>query len=225
MLDAGAVGAISNTEEVFSSLFGTFWVLGIAVSIIVFGLIGYLLIRYRDRGTATPEPEDAPQVGKVPGRRGKLRNVVISVSLSTILLGVLVFGTFAAIDTIGTPPTEATLQQSPLEVTVVGFQWAWEFQYPNGKTTVGQLRVPVGEVVILDVTSRDVFHDFGIIEFKIKKDAIPGVTNTIWFVARQPGTFTIQCFEFCGLGHAGMIADLIAMEPADFRAWYEAVET
>jgi len=137
---------------------------------------------------------------------------------------VLVFGTFAAIDTIRNPPRQATLQQNTLEVDVVGFQWAWEFQYPNGNTTVGQLRVPVGEVVILNVTSRDVFHDFGIIEFKIKTDAIPGVSNIIWFVARQPGTFTIQCFEFCGLGHAGMKADLIVMEPADFSAWYEGAQ-
>jgi cytochrome c oxidase subunit 2 len=74
--------------------------------------------------------------------------------------------------------------------------------------------------VVLDVTSADVFHDFGIIQFKIKTDAIQGRTNTIWFVPYQVQNYTIQCFELCGSGHAGMIARLQVMSPAAFQSWY-----
>jgi len=80
--------------------------------------------------------------------------------------------------------------------------------------------VPVDTTVVLDVTSADVFHDFGIIQFKIKTDAIHGRTNTIWFIPYTPGNYTIQCFELCGTGHVGMIATLAVMNVTAFQNWY-----
>ena len=63
-------------------------------------------------------------------------------------------------------------------------------------------------------------HNIGIIEYKIKIDAIPGRTNQIWFEANEPGEFTIQCYELCGIGHAYMKAKLIALDETDFNKWY-----
>jgi len=76
--------------------------------------------------------------------------------------------------------------------------------------------------VILNITSADVFHSFGIPDFKIKRDAIPGRVNQAWFVAEQSGIFpeAIRCYELCGTGHALMMADLIIQSPDSFHDWY-----
>jgi cytochrome c oxidase subunit 2 len=144
--------------------------------------------------------------------------------LSTIILVVLVIGvpgvvigTFQAIDTISSPP------EGTLKISVIGQRFAWSFVYPNGFQD-SILRVPIGEVVILNVTSTDVFHNFGIIDFRIKIDAIPGRVNTIWFEAKEPGEYRIQCFEFCGVGHFTMISTVIVMEPEEYHRWYSSLE-
>ena len=208
---------VSNTSEIFFGLFNQFWFLGILVSIVVLGLMVYLMARFRDRGAATPDPEDSPILGKIPEDRGKIKTVAISLTLSSVILALLLGGTFGAIDAINNPP------QGTLNVEVTGFQWGWKFTYPNGYVNIGELRVPVGRPVLVTVLSDDVFHSFGITEYRIKRDALPGRVNTIWFEAKEPGVFDIRCFELCGIGHAFMTAKLQAMEPAEFDTWYASV--
>ncbi|MBI2184910.1 MAG: cytochrome c oxidase subunit II [Thaumarchaeota archaeon] len=205
---------MSNTYETFTGLFGTFSTLAIIVGAVVLGLMTYLILRYRDKGTSTQEPEDAPTLGKLPAERGKVKTIAVSLTLSTTILVFLVFGTFGALDNILTPPKDA------IDIKVTAFQWGWKFAYPNGYEETKELRVPVGKAVRLIVVSEDVFHNFGIYDYKIKIDAIKGRTNHIWFEAKQPGEFTIQCYELCGIGHAFMKAKLVAMEPGAFNAWY-----
>ena len=208
---------ISNTSEIFTTLFNQFLWLGILVSVVVLGLMAFLIMKNRDRGAATPDPEDAPMLGKMPEERGKIKTVVISLTLSVTILGVLIIGTFGAIDALNTPP------QGTLNIQVRGFQWGWKFIYPNNyEDTI--LRVPKDDTVIVKIQSNDVAHSFGIIEFKIKKDAIPGRTNTIWFIPKEAGEYNIVCFEFCGLGHAFMKTKLIVMEPNEFQEWYSKLK-
>src|SRR5215472_1252383 len=219
---AGITGPVSNTAAQFDSLFWLFTYLAIAVGIIVFGLMTVLIIKYREKPSSR-DPDDTPILGKVPGQRGHARSVVTTLSISSIMLAVLIVGSFAAVDNILTPPQNVCQGCS---VLVTGHQFYWQFTYPNGTgkaySDIGVLRVPAGQRIRLNVTSADVFHDFGIIGYSIKTDAIPGRYNTIWFSNDTPGNATIQCFELCGSGHAGMKATLIVMPPADFSAWYNA---
>ncbi len=225
--------AFANTQVVFDNLYGIFTDLAIIVGIIVFALMVFLIIRYRDR-RSSQDPADTPRLGRIPLGRGHGRNVVITVTLSTILLAVLIFTSFAAVDTLfpGSEPnatwcygvpaynqTQANGQSCP-RLEASGHQFYWTFRYPKPHADVGIFRVPVNSTIVLDVTSTDVFHDFGIIQFKIKTDAIPGWTNTIWFVPYQAGNYTIQCFELCGTGHFYMIANLDVMSVAAFQLWY-----
>jgi len=216
--------AVSNTAEIFSSLFGLFLWLAVIVGAVVFGVMAYFIVKYREKDPSAPEPEDAPTIGKIPQARGKPKTLLTSLSLSTIILVVLVIGvpgvvigTFQAIDTISSPP------EGTLKISVIGQRFAWSFVYPNGFQD-SILRVPIGEVVILNVTSTDVFHNFGIIDFRIKIDAIPGRLNTIWFEAKELGEYRIQCFEFCGVGHFTMISTVIVMEPEEYHRWYSSLE-
>src|SRR6266568_2133079 len=229
--------AVSNTQVIFDNLYGIFTYLAIIVGVIVFALMAYLIIRYREKNSSS-DPEDTPRLGRIPTSRGHGRNVLITVTLSTFLLAILIITSFAAVDTLfpNNPPnatwcysiaaynqTQATGQSCP-RLDVTGHQFYWVFTYPGARSYTNFFRVPVNTTVVLDVTSADVFHDFGIIQFKIKTDAIQGRTNTIWFVPYQIENYTIQCFELCGSGHAGMIAKLQVMRASDFQSWYSGTK-
>lgn len=210
--------AVANTQVQFDSLFGLFTILAVVVSVVVFGMMAYFLIKYRDKPSSR-EPVDAPIIGKLPASRGHASSVVITLSLSAIILVVLIIGSFAAVDNILTPPL-ATQVCNGCSMLVTGHQFYWQFTYQNNFSQNGILRVPVGQNIRLNVTSADVFHDFGIIGFDIKTDAIPGRINVLWFNPSQTGNYTIQCFELCGIGHGVMIATLIVMPQAAFQQWY-----
>lgn len=203
----------SNTADMFSQLFGTFATLAIIVGVVVFGLFAYLIIRYRARGTEA-DPEDAPRLGKIPETRGHLRTALVSIGLSSIILGVLILGTLAVTNTLNTIPTECLPPPGNcVYIRVTGYRFGWNFTYANGLELSGNLTIPIGRVVVLEITSKaeypgrtPVFHSFGIDDFRIKKDAIPGLVNKMWFQANSLGPHMARCFELCGIGHGGMTA-------------------
>jgi len=117
-----------------------------------------------------------------------------------------------------TPPQST----NTLHITVIGHQFAWTFVYPNGFVSEDLAVVPVNTIVIFNVTSRDVYHQFGLPYFRVKTDAIPGRMNQVWISVTQEGNFTVQCFELCGVGHATMIGTLSVVDPATFSQWYAA---
>jgi cytochrome c oxidase subunit 2 len=112
-----------------------------------------------------------------------------------------------------TPPKDA------IDVYVMGKKWMWKFAYPGGPNGVDVLRVPAGRPVRLLITSRDVIHSFFIPDFRIKQDAVPGRYTQTWFTATGPGRHQVFCAEYCGIGHSAMLAEIIAMEPAEYDAW------
>ncbi len=204
---------VATTAVAWNSLFSTFAILGTIVGIIVIGYLLVQAIRYRAK-QGQPEPEDAPKLGELPREVGKGSKLFVSVGLSAVVLAALVAGSLALFEQYEKPPA------GTIDVKVIGFQFGWKFIYPNGKISTGDLRVPKGEVVRLHITSEDVFHNFGVIEFRLKSDAIPGKTNMVWFRALETGIFRIQCFELCGFGHAFMLSRLTVMEQGDFQQWY-----
>ncbi|WP_242116172.1 cytochrome c oxidase subunit II [Sphingomonas lacusdianchii] len=113
--------------------------------------------------------------------------------------------------------------QGDLRIAVEGEQFWWRVQYqPPGAApvvTANEIRVPVGRTVQFDLTAGDVIHSFWIPGLAGKMDMIPGRTNRLIVRASRPGTFRGVCTEFCGLSHALMAFDVVAMEPAAFDAW------
>ncbi|BAJ51338.1 cytochrome c oxidase subunit II [Candidatus Caldarchaeum subterraneum] len=98
-----------------------------------------------------------------------------------------------------------------LTVKVVARQFAWQFVYPDG-TVSGELRVKAGQTVRLELNSEDVIHSFYLRDFGLKKDVVPGRTNVLYVTPLEPGTYLIQCAEFCGQGHYSMRANMV-VEP------------
>jgi cytochrome c oxidase subunit 2 len=111
------------------------------------------------------------------------------------------------------PPRDA------MEIFVVGKQWMWKVQHPDGTREINQLHVPIGRPVRITLGSEDVLHDFFVPAFRVKMDAVPGKLTTLWFEATKEGTYHIFCAEYCGTKHSGMIGQVIVMTPQDYEAW------
>ena len=119
-----------------------------------------------------------------------------------------------------------------MTIKAEGKQWVWQFQYPSdakfklsdGKylTAAEELHIPVGQKIKIELSSVDVIHAFYVPKIGGQKDAVPGRTTTMWIQADRPGTYSGQCIEFCGTGHADMLITVVAQNPADYAAWQDA---
>lgn len=105
------------------------------------------------------------------------------------------------------------------EVRVVGKQWMWKFQHPDGKREINELHVPLGQPVRLVMISEDVIHSMYVPAFRVKHDVLPGSYSQLWFEASRLGEFHLFCAEYCGTDHSGMIGRVVVMEPADYQNW------
>ena len=114
---------------------------------------------------------------------------------------------------LATPPANA------MELFVVGKQWMWKVQHPEGVREINEMHVPIGRPVRITLGSEDVLHDYSIPAFRVKMDAVPGKLTTLWFEATVPGRYHIFCAEYCGTKHSGMIGEVIAMQPQDYEVW------
>jgi cytochrome c oxidase subunit II len=115
-----------------------------------------------------------------------------------------------------TPPSNA------MDVYVVGKQWMWKIQYPEGTREINELHVPVGRPVKITLASEDVIHSFFIPAFRIKHDVVPGRYDTMWFTATKPGRYHIFCAEYCGTEHSGMVGWVTVMTDSDYENWVAA---
>jgi cytochrome c oxidase subunit 2 len=107
------------------------------------------------------------------------------------------------------------------------FEWYPIYPGPDGElgsaddiaAPVNQLHVPVNKPVIIRLTSQDILHSFFVPVLRLKQDAVPGTTISIWFEATKSGQYEIVCAELCGLGHYRMRGFLTVESEADFQAW------
>jgi len=100
-------------------------------------------------------------------------------------------------------------------------------------TTLNQLYLPVNRPIVVRLRSKDVIHSFGVPEFRVKQDAVPGFTIPIWFVpnvtteemrARTGNPefqYEIACAQLCGLGHYRMRAFVTVQSADAFQAWID----
>lgn len=180
-------------------------VLGTAVFVLVAVLLVVGLRRTGD-DRETPEP--------VRGRRAWL--VGGGVVLPTVGVLVVLVATLAVMRGTAEP------DDAELAVEVTGHQFWWEFRYPDAEvTTAGELHIPAGEPVALEITSSDVIHSFWVPDLAGKMDALPEDLNILVIEADEPGRYRGKCAEFCGLQHASMDLVVVAHSPADFATWLD----
>jgi cytochrome c oxidase subunit 2 len=110
-------------------------------------------------------------------------------------------------------------------VEIKAQQFAWLFTYPdiklqnNRALTTGELVLPVGRPAEFHIESVDVIHSFWVPEFRMKQDAVQGITTRTFVTPTRRGTYPVICTELCGLGHPTMRARVRVVSSGEFEAW------
>lgn len=105
-----------------------------------------------------------------------------------------------------------------IEIKVVGYQWGWRFEYPQGFVS-NTLYLPVNKQVVLKMESNDVLHSFWVPEFRIKHDLVPGFVEDYRITPSLVGDYKVRCAEICGSSHAYMLADIKVISQAEYESW------
>lgn len=113
---------------------------------------------------------------------------------------------------------QRTVPAGAMEVKVTGNQWFFEYDYGNGVKSE-ELIVPVGKPVVLRMTSNDVLHSFGLNEYRVKEDLMPGRITHLWFLPDKPLETHVVCVEFCGMAHSQMNNVVKALAQPEYDAW------
>ncbi len=87
-------------------------------------------------------------------------------------------------------------------------------------TTINQLNLPIDRPVLVHLSSKDVIHSFGLIEMRVKQDAVPGMSMPVWFIPNRLGEYEISCSQLCGLGHFRMRGFITVQNQADYDKWF-----
>jgi cytochrome c oxidase subunit 2 len=174
--------------------------------VLVTGVVLYCVWKFRMR--PGQELQDGPPI------HGNTRlEVIWTVIPAVLILGLCTYA-YVVLDDI----EEA--QAAEMRINVVGQQFAWSFEYPQRgsdrplRTT--QLYLPVGQPVRFFIRSEDVIHDFWVPAFRMKIDAVPGVTTQLRVTPTRRGNFPVVCAELCGLGHAYMRQTARVVDRAEF---------
>jgi len=230
---------LTTQAKLIVSLWQGSWIAALGVGVTVWGLILWAVVVYRKRGDRVPH-----QV------RYNLPIEILYTVVPFIMVGILFY--FTAKDENRIDELSKTCAPPHcIEVDVTGFQWSWEFQYPqyrvansdNGVTEVGYmwngklgasnnksqlplLVIPAHEQVRFNLRSNDVVHAFWILPFDFKRDVIPDHPNHFEVTPTSTlykGPDTIgRCTELCGLYHSRMLFRIKIVTPAQFQAWITA---
>jgi len=198
-----------NAQKIDNLQKPVFAVAGI-IGLIVAVAVAYSVIKFRDRGQPIPKQSHGNPALEI--------TLTIIPALILAVVGVFTFRT--VFDLNKTSDTQ-------MIINVTGQQWWWEYDYPANNEygitqpiiTSGQLVIPVGTKVLLRETSRDVIHSYWIPALNGKRDAVPGRITTNRIEADEPGIYAGQCTEFCGLSHANMRMEAVALSKEDFAKW------
>jgi cytochrome c oxidase subunit 2 len=184
-----------------------------AIFVIVAGLIAFVIFRYRQHGQ-----DDTSEPAQIYGStQVELAWTVIPVLIVVVLFLTTARMIFAIQD--------APKPKAALDVTVVGHQFWWEFNYPKlGIHAVNELHVPLSDPqaptpTFLKLLSADVIHSFWVPQLSGKTDMIPNNVNQLWIDPHHPGLYVGQCAQFCGVEHAKMLLRVYVDTPEQFEAW------
>jgi cytochrome c oxidase subunit 2 len=135
--------------------------------------------------------------------------------LPALVLPLIWIATLRDMAALTDPPTAPRVV-----IEISGHQFGYDVRYPGrGLVLRDEMRMPTDEPVLLRVTSTDVIHSFWVPRLTGKIDMVPGRTNETWIEASEPGSYLVECAEFCGLFHAKMQMRIVAEPPEAFEAW------
>lgn len=213
----GLPEAASDRAPWIGNLWVGAWITSIVVGLFVWGLIGWVVVRYRKK-----HADEAPRQS-----RYNLPLELLYTLVPFLIIGVLFFFTVQAQNGV-----LAKAEEPAATINVIGQKWSWTFNYMeadnpavgavvHAKGTIDQipdLYLPVDQPVRFNLTSADVIHSFWIPDFYFKLDVIPGRTNSFDVTPTKLGTFTGRCAELCGTYHAAMLFNVHVVSSEEYTA-------
>jgi len=199
----------------------------------------FIFVLFRFRKGANP-------VASYTGAKGKIsKGTEVAVALIEVVLLI-----FYAIPAWAKRVKAFPSESEAVVVRIVAEQFAWNIHYPgpDGRfgrtainlisadnplgldradaaakddiTTINQLNLPIDRPVLVHLSSKDVIHSFGLIEMRVKQDAVPGMSMPVWFIPSRLGEYEISCSQLCGLGHFRMRGFITVQNQADYDKWF-----
>jgi cytochrome c oxidase subunit II len=197
-----ASGAADQIDTVYDVLL----ICSVPVFILVMTIAIYSVVRFR----AKPgDMRDGPPI------HGNTRLEVVWVTIPFIMVTALAIYAWIVLDDI-----EAK-QPNELAVNVTGQQFTWTFAYPGEEVRSTELVLPEGRPVDFRIRTNDVIHSFWVPEFRLKSDAVPGLTTRIRLTPDRVGRYQVVCAELCGIGHATMRQNVRVVAAGEFDAWLD----
>lgn len=182
-------------------------------SIAIFTIVATVLIYSAFAFRAKPGDD-----GDGPPVHGNTKLEIVWTLVPTLLLAVMAVWAYLVLS------DNEALASDRMVVEVTAQQFAWEYRYPDGGVGTGDLHLPVGRQVELQMRSKDVIHDFYVKEFHIKQDVVPGITTRLIINPTREGTYQVICAELCGVGHGVMRSRVIVESQQAFDQWMSAAK-
>lgn len=199
----------STQAPTIDTLYDVLLAVSVPIFVLVTVVVLYCVWRFRVR--PGQELDDGAPI------HGDTKLEVIWTVLPAVLLVALCTYAFVALDDI----EEAQAGEQRIRVTAQQFAWSFEYPNPRGGEPIraNELRLVEGEPVRFDIQALDVIHSFWVPEFRMKRDAVPGITTQLRVTPNRRGRYPVVCAELCGLGHAFMRATVNVVSRQEFDAW------
>ena len=222
-------GVTPISNEIYDLHMLILWIC-VAIAVVVFGAMFISIVKHRkSKGAQPAQFHESTTV-----------EIIWTIVPFLILVGMAIPATKALVMMEDT-------SDSDLSIKVTGYQWKWGYDYLDEgvsfmsslSTPIEQIKneqekgehyllevdnpvvVPVNKKVRLLITASDVIHAWWVPDLGMKKDAIPGFVNDMWFKAEKEGTYRGQCAELCGKDHGYMPIVVIAKNEADYQKWID----
>jgi len=195
----------STAAGKIDTLYDVLLICSVPVFVLVMTIAIYSVVRFRAK------PGDTGDGAPI---HGNTRLEIIWVTIPFIMVTALAIYGWVVLDDI-----EAK-QQDELVVQVTGQQFTWTFDYPSQRIKdAKELYLPVDRPVDFRIKTKDVLHSFWVPQFRLKSDAVPGLTTKIRLTPDREGNFEVVCAELCGLGHSTMRQFVRVVPDGAFEKW------
>ena len=194
----------STSANNIDNLYDVLLICSVPVFVLVMTIAIYSVVRFRAK------PGD---MGDGAPIHGNTRLEIIWVTIPFIMVTALAIYGWITLDDL-----EAK-QQNEMVVNVTGQQFTWTFEYPSEKVNSPELVLPVNRPIEFKIHTKDVIHSFWVPQFRLKSDAVPGLTTAIRVTPNKVGRYEVVCAELCGLGHSTMRQFVRVLPASDFKSW------
>jgi len=195
----------STAARDIDTLYDVLLIVSVPIFVLVMAVALYSVYAFRVR------PGDMRDGAPI---HGNTRLEIVWVTIPLIIVSVLAAYGWIVLDDIEAKKADT------LVVHVTGQQFAWSFEYPaQGKLQSNQLVLPQNRPVHFKINTKDVLHDFWVPDFRLKSDAVPGITTDVRLTPTRLGSYPVVCAELCGIGHSTMRQTVRVLPAADFDAW------